>query len=39
MDKVLALDGKTYSWKKGQFADYEFADGVQYGLIAQDVEK
>lgn len=36
---ILKLDGKTYNWKKDEFKEIGFSDKLQYGLIAQEVEK
>ena len=40
LDKVLALRGVTYKWRteEAQFADMEWNDRLQVGLIAQEVE-
>lgn len=39
LNTVLKLDGKTYNWKRNEFKDINFNDKLQYGLIAQEVEK
>lgn len=33
------LEGKTYNWKTKEFPEINFEDKLQYGLIAQEVEK
>lgn len=39
LSQLMQLRGVTYNWNKTDFADREFNDGVQHGLIAQEVEK
>jgi len=39
LSQLMQLRGVTYNWNKADFADREFNDGVQHGLIAQEVEK
>jgi len=39
LEKVMQLEGKTYNWKKEAFKDNNFSGELQYGLIAQDVQK
>ncbi|MCF8275416.1 MAG: tail fiber domain-containing protein [Flavobacteriales bacterium] len=36
---VAALNGVTYHWRKDEFPKMGFDDKLQYGLIAQEVEK
>jgi hypothetical protein len=36
---VKALDGVTYYWRTDEFPDMKLEDRLQYGLIAQDLEK
>ena len=38
LEKVSALRGVHFDWKKDQFPEKNFADGTQLGLIAQEVE-
>jgi hypothetical protein len=38
LEKVLNLRPVEFEWKTDEFADRNFADGVQIGLIAQEVE-
>lgn len=38
LEKVLQLRGVSYEMKKTEFPDKQFADGLQVGLIAQEVE-
>ncbi|MFO1525956.1 MAG: tail fiber domain-containing protein [Turneriella sp.] len=35
----LSLSPSTYYWRKDEFKDKNFEDGLQYGFIAQNVEK
>ena len=39
LENILKLAGTTYNWKQEEFKDFEFSNKLQYGLIAQDVEK
>ncbi len=39
LSTVLKLDGKNYEYKNKEFSIMNLADGLQYGFIAQDVEK
>src|SRR6218665_831029 len=39
LSKILQLEGKTYNWKKSEYKNINFSDDLQYGLIAQDVQK
>jgi trimeric autotransporter adhesin len=39
LDKIMNLEGKTYNWRKDEFKDKNFTSELQYGLLAQDVQK
>lgn len=39
LDKIMLLEGKTYNWKKEEYKNINFTDELQYGLIAQEVQK
>jgi trimeric autotransporter adhesin len=39
LEKVMTLEGKTYNWRKDEFKDKDFTNELQYGLIAQEVQK
>jgi hypothetical protein len=39
LDKVLAMNGVTYNWRKEIPANNGLGDGLQYGVIAQELEK
>jgi hypothetical protein len=39
LDRVAQLRGVSFDWKREEFADHQFADGRQVGMIAQEVEK
>ncbi|MCF8258143.1 MAG: tail fiber domain-containing protein [Flavobacteriales bacterium] len=39
LDKVMAIQGVTYNWRKEIPANEGLDDGLQYGLIAQELEK
>lgn len=38
LGKVLAMRGVTYRWRTGEFPEKDFDKGLQYGLIAQELE-
>lgn len=38
LDKVQRLRGVSYDWKRSEFAEMNFPEGKQIGLIAQEVE-
>ena len=39
LDKILKTEGVKYEMRKEDFPDMKFADGTQYGVIAQEIEK
>lgn len=39
LSKLLQLRGVNYEWKNDEFPDKEFSEGVELGLIAQEIEK
>ncbi len=39
LEKVLALDGRTYNWRNEEFKDKNFGNELQYGFLAQEVQK
>ncbi|WP_298543347.1 tail fiber domain-containing protein [uncultured Aquimarina sp.] len=39
LDKILKTEGVQYEMRKDEFSDMKFADGPQYGVIAQEIEK
>lgn len=39
LPNLLKLQGVTYFWKKDEFPELKFDDNLQYGVIAQDLEK
>jgi len=39
LDKVLKMRGVNYNWRKDEFPESDFEEGLQYGLIAQELEK
>ncbi len=39
LDDILSLRGVAYDWKRDAFKDRNFAEGRQFGFIAQEVEK
>jgi hypothetical protein len=39
LDKIMLLEGHTYNWRITEFKEKNFPVGVQYGFIAQEMEK
>lgn len=39
LEKIMNLEGKTYNWRRDEFKQINFTNELQYGLIAQEVEK
>ncbi len=39
LEKIMALTGEQFNWKTQEYPDMFFQEGLDYGLIAQDVEK
>ena len=39
LQTLMALEGKTYFWRTEEFRERNFRNDLQYGLIAQEVEK
>jgi hypothetical protein len=39
LDKIIKMKGVTYYWRRDEFPDNNFNKKLQYGLIAQDLEK
>lgn len=39
LDKIMALEPVNYEFKTVEFSEINLAQGLQYGFIAQDVEK
>lgn len=39
LSTILKLDGKTYNWNSSENSNMNFSNRLQYGLIAQEVEK
>ena len=38
LDKIAALRGVSYQWKRDEFPDKNFSEGTQIGVIAQEIE-
>ena len=38
LDKIAALRGVSYEWKRNEFPDKNFSEGTQIGVIAQEIE-
>jgi hypothetical protein len=38
LDKVMKIRGTSFEFRSDEFKDYQFAEGPQFGLIAQEVE-
>jgi hypothetical protein len=39
LEKVLKVSGNSFEFRNDEFKDYHFAEGKQYGFIAQELEK
>ncbi|MBQ4820605.1 tail fiber domain-containing protein [Aquimarina sp. MMG016] len=39
LEKIVQTEGVQYEMRKDEFAEINFADGTQYGVIAQEIEK
>ncbi|MBN2089669.1 tail fiber domain-containing protein [candidate division KSB1 bacterium] len=39
ISKLFQLRGVSYNWRTDEYKDREFSESLQYGLIAQEVEK
>jgi hypothetical protein len=39
LDKVLRLRGVRFSWRRKEYGDRDFPEGVHYGVIAQEAEE
>lgn len=39
LGKVISMRGVTYDWRKDEFPEKNFSEGMQYGLIAQELEQ
>gem|GEM_PF-1240969 len=39
LDKIMLLRGVNYKWKTDEYPDMEFEEGIQLGIIAQEIEK
>ena len=39
LEKILEMRGVTYNWRQEEFPESDFENGLQYGLIAQELEK
>lgn len=39
LNKILHMNGVSYSWKTQEFKNMGFSDGIHYGVVAQEVEK
>ncbi|MEX2590306.1 MAG: tail fiber domain-containing protein [Chitinophagales bacterium] len=39
LDKIMALRGVNYEWKKEEYPERNLSDGIELGVIAQEVEK
>ena len=38
LENISKIRGVTYDWRKEEFPQRDFADKMQYGVIAQEVE-
>jgi hypothetical protein len=39
LDLVGDLEGVRYEWKRSEFPEYQFSEGTQLGMVAQEVRK
>jgi len=39
LDRVLAMRGVSFDWRRNEFPDKNFKKGQQFGFIAQEIEK
>ncbi|HBE41670.1 MAG TPA: hypothetical protein DDW27_10800 [Bacteroidales bacterium] len=39
LDRIMKIRGASFLFRTDEFKDYQFAEGIQYGFIAQEVEK
>ena len=39
LDQLMKVRGASFLFRTDEFMDYQFAEGIQYGFIAQEVEK
>lgn len=39
LDKIVGLQGSSFTWKTKEYADMNFPEGTHFGLIAQDLER
>lgn len=39
IETLIQINGKSFDWRKDEFSNRILPDGLQYGMIAQDVEK
>lgn len=39
LEKVEAMNGVTYDWKRKEYPEFNLENGKQYGLIAQELEE
>jgi hypothetical protein len=38
LDKIIKIRGTSFLYRTDEFKDYQFADGLQFGFIAQELE-
>ncbi|MGH8016446.1 MAG: tail fiber domain-containing protein, partial [Candidatus Zixiibacteriota bacterium] len=39
LEKIKQINGKNYKWNREEFPDFNFAEGNQIGVIAQEVKE
>jgi hypothetical protein len=39
LDKVMKIQGVSYSWNRDEYEDMNFPEGTRYGVVAQEIEK
>jgi len=38
LERIMKIRGTSFEFRNDEFKDYQFADGIQYGFIAQELE-
>jgi hypothetical protein len=38
LEKIMNVRGTSFEFRNDEFSDYQFAEGIQYGFIAQELE-
>jgi hypothetical protein len=38
LERIMKIRGTSFEFRNDEFSDYQFAEGIQYGFIAQELE-